>query len=87
MPHVPEDSQITGDGMVYRLRHWPDLPSVHRTAAVYRALSLMSNRRVNRRWFLKHSRMKAKQVDKLLGTLLAQGALEIVDVSGYPAHS
>jgi hypothetical protein len=76
----------TGDGrMVYRLKHWPELPSAHRTAAVYRALSLMSNRPVNRAWFVKHSRMKPQQVDRLIDSLLACGALEAVDISGYPA--
>jgi hypothetical protein len=53
---------------------------------VYRALSLMSTRPVNRGWFLRHSRMKAQELDRLLGRLVAQGAVEIVDISRYPAH-
>jgi hypothetical protein len=87
MPHVAEGpAPAVGDGLVYKLRQWPDLPSVHRTAAVYRALSVMSNRRVNRRWFVKHSRMKAPHAERLLDTLIRQGAIEIVDVSGFPAQ-
>jgi hypothetical protein len=50
---------------------------------VYRALSLMSTRPVNRGWFLRHSRMKAKELDSLLGRLVSQGAVEVVDVSRY----
>jgi hypothetical protein len=79
---LPE-STFGNDKHVYRLRHWPELPSAHRTAVVYKALSLMSNRPVNRGWFVRHSRMKQKEVDGLIAELLAQGALEVVDVSSY----
>lgn len=72
-----------GDNLVYRLRHWPELPSEHRTAVVYKALSLMSTRPVNRGWFVRHSRMNARDVDLLLRSLLEQDALEVVDVSSY----
>jgi hypothetical protein len=78
-----EDSQPGSDSLVYRLKHWPELPSRHRTAKVYRALSLMSNRPVNRSWFLRHSHMNEKELDGLLDRLVAQGAVEVVDVSGY----
>ena len=83
LPSAVEDAQLEGDSLVYRLRQWPDLAPVHRTAAVYKALSLMSTRPVNRRWFVKHSRMKARQIDGLLDTLLAQGVVEVVDVSDF----
>lgn len=72
-----------GDTLVYRLKHWPQLPPRHRTAEVYRALSLMSNRPVNRGWFLRHSRMKPKLLDGLIDGLVAQGAVEIIDVSAF----
>jgi hypothetical protein len=74
-----------GDMLVYRLKQWPELPARHRTADVYKALSLMSNRPINRAWFLRHSRMKPKELDGLLDRLVAQGAVEVVDVSAYPA--
>jgi hypothetical protein len=85
-PSAYSDSTLEGDGLIYRLREWPDLPPAQRTANVYRALSLMSTRPVNRGWFLRHSRMKAQELDRLLGRLVAQGAVEIVDISRYPAH-
>jgi hypothetical protein len=78
-----EDAHAAGEGLVYRLKHWPDLLPAQRTADVYRALSLMSNRPVNRAWFLKHSRMKAAQLDRLLERLVAQGAVEVVDVASF----
>ena len=80
----PEEPTDPGDTLVYRLRQWPELPVRHRTAAVYRALSLMSNRPVSRGWFLRHSRMKAKDLDGLLDRLIAQGVVEVVDVSRFP---
>lgn len=75
-----------GDTLVYRLKQWPELPVRHRTAEVYKALSLMSNRPINRAWFLRHSRMKPKELDALLDRLVAQGAVEVVDISAYPAR-
>ena len=78
-----ENPEEGGDVLVYRLKHWPELPARHRTADVYRALSLMSNRPVNRGWFLRHSRMKPKVLDGLIDGLVAQGAVEIIDVSAY----
>lgn len=83
LPSAVPEPQPASAGLVYRLRQWPDLAPAHRTAAVYKALSLMSNRPVNRSWFVKHSRMKARQIDGLLGTLLAQGAVEVVDTSSF----
>lgn len=82
-PSQPQDSLPPGDTLVYRLKHWPELPIRHRTANVYRALSLMSNRPVNRGWFLRHSRIKPKELDGLLDRLVAQGAVEVIDVSSY----
>jgi hypothetical protein len=86
LSHSSQEQDTTqGDGLVYRLREWPQLPDADRTANVYRALSLMSTRPVNRGWFLRHSRMKARELDRLLGRLVSQGAVEVVDVSGYAA--
>jgi hypothetical protein len=78
-----DDPEESCDKLVYRLKQWPHLPPRHRTAEVYRALSLMSNRPVNRSWFLRHSRMKAKVLDALIDGLVAQGAVEIINVSAY----
>lgn len=69
--------------LVYRLRQWPVLPDSQKTADVYRTLSVMSNRPVNRHWILASSRMRPQQVDKLLEQLVRQGAVEVVDTSRF----
>src|SRR5690349_15366712 len=73
-----ELSERTGQP-IYRLRHWPTLTSSMRTADVLRLLSLMSNRPVKRSWMLKHSRLPADRIDRLLGKLAEQGALDVID--------
>jgi len=72
-------------GLIYRLKHWPDLPSQARTADVLRALSVMSNRPVNRRWILANSKLNAREVDRLLERLIEQDAVEVIDGSKFPA--
>jgi hypothetical protein len=84
---VREPAEEGGDGLVYRLREWPVLQPSHRTAGVFRALSVMSNRPVNRHWMLRHSKLRAPQLDALLRRLVAQGAVEALDVSRYPRAS
>jgi hypothetical protein len=71
------------DGLIYRLKHWPELPDERRTANVFRVLSVMSHRPVNRRWFAAHSKLTAGEVDRLLEHLIGEDALEIVDGSKY----
>lgn len=75
------------DGLVYRLKRWPDLPSRARTADVLRLLSVMSHRPVNRRWMLSHSRLGAGHVDALLRRLVERGDVEVIDASGFPAQA
>ncbi len=72
-----EQDQI-GDGLIYR-------PSHYRTADVYRALSVMSNRPVNRHWILAHSKLHPAQVDLLLQRLVDNDAVEVVDASKFRA--
>ena len=71
------------DALIYRLKHWPDLSSLERTADIFRALSVMSNRPINRRWILSNSKLKAEQVDRLLRRLVEEGAVEVVDGSKF----
>ena len=72
------------DGLIYRLKRWPELPSEDRTADVYRALSVMSQRPVNRRWIIANSKkMGARQVDQLLHRLIDEGVVEVIDGSKY----
>jgi len=79
-----------GDGLIYRLRHWPTMPASHRTADVLRLLSLMSNRPVNRNWMVNHTRVAPERLDRLLERLVADGSLEVIDSSRFeatpPAH-
>ncbi len=69
---------------IYRLKHWPSLKPAQKTADVYRTLSVMSHRRVNRRWILTSSRLRPEQVDSLLEALVAQDAVEVIDCSQFP---
>jgi hypothetical protein len=77
------ESGDEGDSLIYRLKHWPDLPVHRRTANVFRALSVMSQRPVNRRWFATHSKLHAREVDQLLELLIGEDAVEVVDGSKY----
>jgi hypothetical protein len=61
------------------------LPSRVRTAGVLRALSVMSNRPVNRHWILANTKLQAEDVDRLLARLVAQDAVEVIDGSTFPA--
>lgn len=85
LPRQREEAITTANGLIYRLKHWPELPSASRTADVYRALSVMSNRPVNRHWILTHSRLRAHQVDSLLQQLVDDDAVEVIDASRYAA--
>jgi hypothetical protein len=81
---APErDEPHTPTGPIYRLKHWPELPRHHRTADVFRALSVMSQRPVNRHWILAHSRMHKDQVDSLLHRLVREGAVEAIDTARF----
>ena len=80
-----DDLDDDGDGLIYRLKHWPELPSQVRTAGVLRALSVMSGRPVNRHWILANSKLQAQDVDRLLARLVAQDAVEVIDGSKFPA--
>ena len=77
-PEVPAHGR-----MIYRLRSWPELPSAYRTAAIYRILSVMSNRPVNRQWILSSSRIAPRHLDGLLRGLIANGAVEAIDPTQF----
>lgn len=83
----PAAGSLPEDGLVYRLRRWPDLPSAARTADVLRLLSVMSHRPVNRRWMLSHSRLDAEHIDALLRRLVDRGEVNVIDVSGFPSQA
>jgi hypothetical protein len=54
-----------------------------RTANVYRSLSVMSHRPVNRAWLLAHAGLQATQLDRLLRRLQNQEAVEVIDAAQY----
>ncbi|NPC57004.1 hypothetical protein [Caenimonas soli] len=80
-------SEAEGDALVYRLRTWPDWPAAIKTAGVLRTLSVMSHRPVNRSWLLSHSKLPARQIDRLLQRLVDEGAVEVIDTSKYGPDS
>jgi hypothetical protein len=77
------DEPHPANGLIYKLRYWPDLPASMRTANVYRALSVMSHRPVNRPWLLAHTRLQVAQLDLLLRRLQNQEAIEVIDATRY----
>jgi hypothetical protein len=79
-PAPAEPAETLDDGLIYRLRQWPSLPSAIRTAEVFRLLSVMSHRAVNRRWMLAHSQLEAPQIEALLRRLVARGDVEVIDL-------
>ncbi|MBC7604931.1 MAG: hypothetical protein H7255_20020 [Ramlibacter sp.] len=78
------DHEDLGGGLLYRLKHWPDLPSEMHTAAVLRTLSVMSQRPVNRRWIMVTSRLSKAEVNALLKRLVKQDAVTVTDISHFP---
>jgi hypothetical protein len=71
------------DSLIYRLRRWPKLPSASMNTDIYRTLSVMSSRPVNRRWILNNSRLQVHQVDRLLQRLVEQDAVHVTDSARY----
>ena len=43
----------------------------------------MSSRPLNRQWILAHTRIEAPQLEELLRTLVAQGAVEVIDPARF----
>lgn len=71
-------------GLIYRLRHWPELPPSMRIAAVLKLLSLMCSRPVSRSWMNSHSRVPHQRLVALLRLLEDQDALEIINPASFP---
>jgi len=86
LPRPRQEVMATTEGLVYRLKHWPDLANTNKTAGVYRTLSMMSHRPVNRHWILAQSGLPELQVDRLLRQLVREGAVDVIDTSGYAAE-
>ncbi len=75
----PGARRVPGGDLIYRLKAWPQLPEAGRTAEIYRMLSVMSLRPVNRQWILTRTRMQPQKIDALLRGWVADGAIEVID--------
>jgi hypothetical protein len=80
---ILEPPPPAADQLIYRLRHWPRIPSTWKTADILRTLSVMSSRPVNRRWIAGHSRLDPRGVDLFVQMLVDQGAVDIVDPTQF----
>ena len=80
---VIDEPDVPGD-LIYRLKHWPELPGNLRTAEMLRLVSLMSSRPLRRSWILDRTRMDERRLDLLLKRLTAQKALDVLDPSRLP---
>jgi hypothetical protein len=69
--------------LIFRLKAWPQLRDAGRTADIYRMLSVMSSRPVNRQWLLANFRLAPPQLDDLLVELVAQGCVEVIDPARF----
>lgn len=82
-PSFRTQRRAGADTLIYRLKRWPDIPTVTRTAQVLRVLSLMSNRLVNRTWLLANTSLTRYELDRLLRLMIEDGAVELIDSSRF----
>ncbi|MCG2592179.1 hypothetical protein LZ009_05230 [Ramlibacter sp. XY19] len=80
-------SRVPGADLIYRLKAWPELTEAGRTAEIYRMLSVMSSRPVNRQWVLTRTRMERAKLEALLGQWVAEGAIEVIDPARYSSSA
>jgi len=86
MPSGGDSTAATDiDGLIYKLRQWPTLPDSYKTAKVYRVLSVMTQRPVNKPWLLAFSGMKEADLDALLRRLVSRGDVDVIDTSRFAA--
>jgi hypothetical protein len=76
-------ARVPGADLIYRLKAWPELTEPGRTAEIYRMLSVMSSRPVNRQWILTRTRMDRSHLDALLRKWVDEGAIEVIDPSRF----
>ena len=75
--------RVPGADLIYRLKAWPEVTEPGRTAEIYRMLSVMSSRPVNRQWIMTRVRMEPRQLEALLSKWVAEGAIEVIDPARY----
>jgi hypothetical protein len=75
--------RVPGADLIYRLKAWPEVTEPGRTAEIYRMLSVMSSRPVNRQWILSRTRMQREHLEALLRKWVAEGAIEVIDPTRF----
>jgi len=84
---TPQDTVLDDSaqhrGLIYKLREWPALPEAWHTAPVFRALSVMSQRPVNRHWLIARHGMAPSQADALIHYLVTHDLVDIVDATAF----
>jgi hypothetical protein len=63
---------------IYALGRWPDLPAKYSKAAIYKALSVMGNRRVSESWLRTHTGLPSSDFDSFVNHLLTSGVMQDV---------
>lgn len=71
-----------GIGFAYRLHDWPMLRPSYKTAAIYRALSIMSTRPVSVAWFSRHSGLPMDRAQDVVSWLVSQGYAQELSLGG-----
>lgn len=79
------DASMDSHGLIYKLREWPALPDTWRTAPIFRALSVMSQRPVNRHWLIAGPGLAPAQADALILFLVSANAVDVTDTAAFPA--
>jgi hypothetical protein len=80
-------TRVPGADLIYRLKAWPELTEPGRTAEIYRMLSVMSSRPVNRQWILTRTRMEPRQLEALLRKWVSEGAIEVIDPARFSGNA
>lgn len=75
LPAQDMEPTLADDPHLYGLSAWPELPDSHRTATIYRLLSVMTVKPVPRMWMVRQSGLDAAAIDALLQWLERAGAL------------
>src|SRR6478672_2467884 len=75
--------RVPGADLIYRLKSWPEVTEPGRTAEIYRMLSVMSSRPVNRQWILSRTRMDPQKLEILLRKWVSEGAIEVIDPARF----
>lgn len=83
----PAAQQPPARDLIYRLRAWPELADHQRNVDVYRMLSVMSSRPVNRSWVLSTTDMTEQYLDRLLADLVGDGVVEVIDPALFPTDA